>query len=86
MRVFAQRLPKEEEPFTLEVTPSLRVENVKCRIHKLDKSLPTCKQLLVYGGQQLQDGYSLEEYGIENDSTIFIVFNPAGDYCIVSIG
>ncbi len=64
MRVLAQKLPRLGAPlsFTLEVDLSFRVEKVKDQIHKIDKFLPTCKQLLVYAGQQLEDGHSLEEY------------------------
>ena len=62
----------------LEVAFSDKVESVKAKIQQVDSSLPTCKQLLLFAGQQLEGGCSLEQYGIEDQSTIFLVFKPTG--------
>lgn len=61
----------------LDVTQDLRVEKLKSQI---DVILPTYKQYLVYDGQHLEDGHSLKEYGIKSNSTILLVYNPAGRY------
>lgn len=55
------------------------VEIIKRKIQHLEPSLPTYKQLLLFAGQQLEDGYSLEQYGIEDNSILFLVIKPTGE-------
>lgn len=62
----------------LEVIPQDKVEKIKAQIHSIEQSLPPCKQLLIYAGQQLEGGHSLEEYGVQSDSTILLVLKPNG--------
>ena len=69
----------EFDTIALEVAPGDKVGSVKDKIEQIEHSLPTCKQLLVYAGQQLEKDYSLDEYGIENDSTILLVYKPTGE-------
>lgn len=64
--------------FGLEVALSDRIESVKAKIQKIEESLPSFKQLLLFAGQQLEDGNSLEQYGVEDNSVIFVVFKPTG--------
>ena len=74
----------EVDTLGIEVTPQDKIEKIKTQIHSIRQSLPPCKQLLIYAGQQLEDGHSLEEYGVENDSTILLVLKPNGkdvSYC-----
>ena len=68
----------ETKDICLEVTFGDRIESVKGKIQQLEPSLPTYKQLLLFAGQQLEDGHSLEEYGVEDQSTLFLVFKPTG--------
>ena len=68
----------KREVIPLEVIPDDRVENVKAKIEQIVQSLPSYQQLLLYSGQQLEDGSSLEEYGVEDNSTILLVFKPNG--------
>jgi hypothetical protein len=62
----------------LEVAFGDRIESVKAKIQQLEPSLPTFKQLLLFAGQQLEDGHSLEQYGVEDQSTLFLVLKPTG--------
>ena len=71
-------IESEVESLDLKVTPQDKIEKVKTQIHSLQQSLPPCKQLLICAGQQLEDGHMLEEYGVENDSAIFLVLKPNG--------
>ena len=38
------------------VTPQDKIEKIKTQIHSIQQSLPPCKQLLIYAGQQLENG------------------------------
>ena len=67
------------DTIALEVAPGDKVGSVKAKIEQIERTLPTCKQLLVYAGQQLENDYSLDEYGIENDSTILLVYKSTGE-------
>ena len=69
----------ERDVIPLEVTPDDRVESVKAKIEQIVQSLPAYQQLLLYSGQQLEDGSSLEEYGVEDNSIILLVFKPNGE-------
>lgn len=69
----------ERDTIPLEVTPNDTTENLKAQIEEIQQSLPPCKQLLVYAGQQLENGCSLAKYGVEDGSTILLVFKPNGE-------
>lgn len=69
----------ERDTIPLEVTPYDKIESVKAQIEQIQQSLLPCKQLLVYAGQQLENGHTLEEYGVEDCSTVFLVFKPNGE-------
>ena len=69
----------KEKIINLEVTQKDEVEIIKRKIQHLEPSLPTYKQLLLFAGQQLEDGHSLEQYGIEDNSILFLVIKPTGE-------
>ena len=69
----------KEKIINLEVTQKDEVEIIKRKIQHLEPSLPTYKQLLLFAGQQLEDGHSLEQYGIEDNSVLFLVIKPTGE-------
>ena len=73
----------ETKNICLEVSFGDRIESVKGKIQQLEPSLPTYKQLLLFAGQQLEDGHSLEEYGVEDQSTLFLVFKPTGKFITI---
>ena len=74
----AQDHSETKNNICLEVSFGDRIESVKGKIQQLEPSLPTYKQLLLFAGQQLEDGHSLEEYGVKDQSTLFLVFKPTG--------
>ena len=79
MRVTVRTYDDESKSnrFELEVAMTYKVERVKKEIEKFC-GIPSCKQLLFYDGLQLEDGNSVEDYGLKNGPTILLVFNPAG--------
>ena len=79
VNVLSDHSASETRNFGLEVASgSTGVKTVKAKIERVEPSLPTCKQLLLFAGQQLEDGCSLEQYGIEDRSTLFLVLKPTG--------
>ena len=46
----------ERDTIALEVIPNDKIESVKAQIEQIQQSPPPCKQLLVYAGQQLENG------------------------------
>jgi hypothetical protein len=70
----------KEKTVDLEVTQKDEIKSIKQKIQQVEPSLPTHKQLLLFAGQQLEDGHSLEQYGIEDNSILFLVMKPTGEY------
>ena len=68
----------EAKTIDLTVTRWDKIESIKAQIEQLEPSLPTFKQLLLFAGQQLEDGRSLRHYDVKDSSVIFLVFKPTG--------
>ena len=54
-----------------EVKPSDSIINVKAKI-EAKKNIRTDHQCLLFAGRQLEDGHTLSDYNIQNESTIFL--------------
>ena len=60
----------------LDVEPSDTIENVKAKVQ--DKSfIPPDSQYLYFGGQLMEDGYTLSDYSVTQSSTIPLVATAA---------
>ncbi|EFX82978.1 hypothetical protein DAPPUDRAFT_48507, partial [Daphnia pulex] len=59
------------------ISPSAKVEDWKDMIRSKE-GIPVDQQRLIYAGQQLEDGRTLEDYWIGNESTIHIVLRMRG--------
>jgi len=68
MQIFVKTL--SGKTITLEVEPSDRIEAIKFQIESKDGFAFWC-QRLIFAGKDLSDGYTLSDYNIQKESTIY---------------
>jgi hypothetical protein len=61
----------------LDVDPEIRVHELKEKI-QYKEGIPAQEQRLIFSGKTLEDGQTLEDYSIQRDSTIHLVFFVRG--------
>ena len=70
MRIFVKTLTGKT--ITLDVNPNDLVETVKAKIQK-KVGMYSRRHILIYAGKQLQDGLTLLDYNIKNESILFLL-------------
>ena len=78
MQVFVKTLTGKD--MTFDVEPTMPVEQLKKQIFATE-GIAESDQRLIYGGKQLEDGQTLQDYNVEPNSTIHLVLKLKGGKC-----
>ena len=75
MQIFVATLTGRS--ITIIVESSDTIKNVKVKVKDKD-GVPTNEQRLIYGGHELKDDQTLEDYSIQSDATLHLVLRLPG--------
>ena len=69
---------------SIEVEEGESIEDVKAKIAEKE-GIPAEQQRIIFGGQQLQDGKTIDDYNIGDDATLHLVLRLRGGGAIKSV-
>ena len=82
VKILVKTLTGRKETFFVE--PNERIETLKLRIQEKE-GIPSDQQRLFFAGKQLEDGNTLQYYGIQEDSLIHLVLRLRGGKPVIYI-
>jgi len=69
---------------SIEVEEGESIEDVKAKIAEKE-GIPAEQQRIIFGGQQLQDGKTIDDYNIGDDATLHLVLRLRGGGAVKSV-